>query len=57
MTTNYYINMNFSCIFDSCACDLGGDCECFCTAVAAYAHQCNIHGVPVKWRNQYTCRK
>ncbi|XP_049862899.1 hemocytin [Schistocerca gregaria] len=43
------------CIFDSCACDQGGDCDCLCTALAAYAHECNIHGVPVKWRTQQLC--
>uniref|UniRef100_A0A061QFX2 Putative hemolectin n=1 Tax=Cupiennius salei TaxID=6928 RepID=A0A061QFX2_CUPSA len=43
------------CVFDSCACDMGGDCECLCTAVAAYAQECNMHGVPVKWRSQELC--
>lgn len=33
----------------------GGDCECLCTALAAYAHECNIKGVPVKWRSQELC--
>ncbi|XP_068082174.1 hemocytin [Anabrus simplex] len=43
------------CIFDTCACDMGGDCECLCTAVAAYAQECNLHGVPIKWRSQDLC--
>ncbi|KAG5886861.1 hypothetical protein JTB14_017666 [Gonioctena quinquepunctata] len=43
------------CVFDSCACDQGGDCECFCTAVAAYAQECNNRGVPIKWRSQELC--
>lgn len=45
------------CVFDACACDLGGDCECLCTAVAAYAHECAIAGVPVSWRTDAFCRK
>ncbi|XP_075237780.1 hemolectin [Lycorma delicatula] len=43
------------CIFDTCACDQGGDCECLCTAVAAYAQECNAHGVYIKWRSQELC--
>ncbi|XP_052092501.1 mucin-5AC-like [Mytilus californianus] len=43
------------CVFDACACDLGGDCECLCTAVAAYAHECAIAGVPVSWRTDAFC--
>lgn len=44
-----------NCIFDACSCDAGGDCECLCTALAAYAHECNARGVPVKWRTQKLC--
>ncbi|KAL0131073.1 hypothetical protein PUN28_002574 [Cardiocondyla obscurior] len=44
-----------NCIFDTCSCDAGGDCECLCTALAAYAHECNLRGVPVKWRTQQLC--
>ena len=29
-----------SCLYDTCGCNAGGDCECFCTAVAAYAQVC-----------------
>ncbi|XP_021374155.1 SCO-spondin-like [Mizuhopecten yessoensis] len=43
------------CIFDTCACDLGGDCECLCTAISAYAHQCAISGLPIKWRTEEHC--
>ncbi|XP_071447163.1 hemocytin-like [Hetaerina americana] len=43
------------CIFDTCGCDMGGDCECLCTSIAAYAHECNIRGVPIKWRTQHLC--
>ncbi|XP_026679243.1 hemocytin-like [Diaphorina citri] len=45
------------CVFDSCACDEGGDCECLCTALAAYAEQCNVNGVHIRWRSQEICRK
>uniref|UniRef100_A0A8C1ZSL3 VWFD domain-containing protein n=1 Tax=Cyprinus carpio TaxID=7962 RepID=A0A8C1ZSL3_CYPCA len=47
----YYDN----CVSDSCACDAGGDCECFCTAVAAYAQACNKAGVCVNWRTPEMC--
>lgn len=67
LSEQYDINFNkipiyvplfrFRCVFDSCACDMGGDCECLCTAIAAYAHECNLHGVGVKWRSQELCRK
>lgn len=33
----------------------GGDCECLCTALSAYAQECNGRGVPVKWRSQNLC--
>jgi von Willebrand factor len=45
------------CVFDACACDQGGDCECLCTALAAYAQECTTRGVPIKWRSQKLCRK
>eukprot|EP00064_Thunnus_orientalis_P016582 superscaffoldBa00003318_g16648 len=44
-----------SCVRDSCACDTGGDCECLCTAVAAYAKACNEAGACVKWRTPKLC--
>ncbi|XP_073724623.1 uncharacterized protein muc2.1 isoform X2 [Misgurnus anguillicaudatus] len=47
----YYEN----CVKDSCACDTGGDCECFCTAVAAYAQACNEADVCVVWRTPEIC--
>ncbi|XP_067236751.1 uncharacterized protein [Chanodichthys erythropterus] len=47
----YYEN----CVKDSCACDTGGDCECLCTAVAAYAQACNEAGVYVDWRTPEFC--
>ncbi|XP_054464014.1 mucin-5AC-like [Anoplopoma fimbria] len=44
-----------ACVFDSCACDTGGDCECFCTAVAAYAESCNQAGICIPWRTPKIC--
>ncbi|KAL1513261.1 hypothetical protein ABEB36_002690 [Hypothenemus hampei] len=43
------------CVFDTCACDQGDDCQCLCTALAAYAQECNSRGVPVKWRSPELC--
>lgn len=39
-----------------CSCDSGGDCECLCTAIAAYAEECNRRGVYIRWRSQELCR-
>ncbi|XP_034869659.1 mucin-5AC [Mirounga leonina] len=44
-----------ACVGDACACDSGGDCECFCTAVAAYAQACHDVGVCVSWRTPAIC--
>uniref|UniRef100_A0A3B5R437 VWFD domain-containing protein n=1 Tax=Xiphophorus maculatus TaxID=8083 RepID=A0A3B5R437_XIPMA len=44
-----------SCVRDSCACDTGGDCECFCTAVAAYAKACSTAGACIRWRTPKLC--
>ncbi|XP_068596041.1 mucin-2-like [Brachionichthys hirsutus] len=44
-----------NCVKDSCACDSGGDCECFCTAVAAYAQACNEAGACIAWRTPELC--
>ncbi|XP_041578367.1 mucin-5B [Vulpes lagopus] len=49
--TKYYE----ACVGDACACDLGGDCECLCTAVAAYAQACRDVGVCVSWRTPDIC--
>ncbi|XP_057582973.1 mucin-5B-like [Hippopotamus amphibius kiboko] len=49
--TRYYE----ACVSDACACDAGGDCECFCTAVAAYAQACHEVGVCVSWRTPDIC--
>ncbi|CAM4585048.1 unnamed protein product [Caretta caretta] len=44
-----------NCLTDTCGCNQGGDCECFCTSVSAYAHQCCQHGVIVDWRSPRVC--
>uniref|UniRef100_A0A7M4DW34 Otogelin n=1 Tax=Crocodylus porosus TaxID=8502 RepID=A0A7M4DW34_CROPO len=44
-----------NCLTDTCGCNQGGDCECFCTSVSAYAHQCCQHGVTVDWRSPRVC--
>ncbi|KAF7644365.1 hypothetical protein LDENG_00223440, partial [Lucifuga dentata] len=49
--TWFYVN----CLADTCACSRGGDCECFCTSVAAYAQRCCHQGVPVDWRSPSLC--
>ena len=50
----YYEN----CVFDSCGCDLGGDCMCFCEALETYARQCSNKRVVLNWRVQTKeCRK
>ncbi|XP_071945713.1 uncharacterized protein [Antedon mediterranea] len=43
------------CMYDACGCDSGGDCECLCIAIAAYAQACNEQDVPIKWRSQELC--
>ncbi|NXS34546.1 MUC5A protein, partial [Pomatostomus ruficeps] len=44
-----------ACVTDACACDSGGDCDCLCTAVAAYAQACSEVGVCVAWRSPSVC--
>uniref|UniRef100_K7FTZ5 Otogelin n=1 Tax=Pelodiscus sinensis TaxID=13735 RepID=K7FTZ5_PELSI len=44
-----------NCLTDTCGCNQGGDCECFCTSVSVYAHQCCQHGVIVDWRSPRVC--
>lgn len=50
-------NFYKGCLHDACACDQGGDCECLCTAIAAYATACSRKGVPIRWRTPDLCRK
>ncbi|KAM3625541.1 uncharacterized protein V6R79_013741 [Siganus canaliculatus] len=49
--TWFYAN----CLADTCACNRGGDCECFCTSVAAYAQRCCHQGVSIDWRSPSLC--
>ena len=51
--TDYYQR----CLSDTCACDMGGDCECLCTALSAYADACNRAGIHIAWRSQDLCRE
>eukprot|EP00079_Xenopus_tropicalis_P034360 XP_017948131.1 PREDICTED: otogelin-like protein [Xenopus tropicalis] len=44
-----------NCHTDTCNCNLGGDCECLCTSIAAYAHKCCQQGVSVHWRSPNLC--
>ncbi|XP_032270735.1 mucin-6 [Phoca vitulina] len=44
-----------ACVQDACGCDTGGDCECLCDAVAAYAKACLDKGVCVDWRTPDFC--
>jgi len=44
-----------SCLWDSCGCDRGGDCECMCTAIAAYVRECNENDVHIRWRSTGIC--
>uniref|UniRef100_A0A8C8Y2H0 VWFD domain-containing protein n=1 Tax=Panthera leo TaxID=9689 RepID=A0A8C8Y2H0_PANLE len=46
-----------ACVHDSCSCDTGGDCECFCSAVASYAQACTKEGACVFWRTPDLCRE
>ncbi|XP_040264815.1 LOW QUALITY PROTEIN: mucin-5B-like [Bufo bufo] len=44
-----------ACVKDTCACDMGDDCDCYCTAVSAYAQACNEACVCVMWRSPTVC--
>ncbi|XP_069485429.1 otogelin-like protein [Ambystoma mexicanum] len=44
-----------NCHTDTCNCNLGGDCECLCTSISAYAHKCCQQGVGVHWRSPHVC--
>nr|XP_021410840.1 mucin-2 [Lonchura striata domestica] len=44
-----------ACVHDACSCDTGGDCECFCSAVAAYAQECIKAEACVFWRTPDIC--
>ncbi|XP_015484705.1 otogelin-like protein isoform X2 [Parus major] len=44
-----------NCHTDTCNCNLGGDCECLCTSIAAYAHKCCQQGAVIHWRSPLLC--
>eukprot|EP00079_Xenopus_tropicalis_P024589 XP_012817351.1 PREDICTED: mucin-5B-like [Xenopus tropicalis] len=44
-----------ACVSDTCACNTGGDCECFCTAVAAYSQACGEFFICIYWRTPTIC--
>ncbi|XP_072477507.1 otogelin [Notamacropus eugenii] len=44
-----------NCLTDTCGCSRGGDCECLCTSLSAYAHQCCQHGIAIDWRSPRLC--
>ncbi|ELK13188.1 Mucin-6 [Pteropus alecto] len=51
----YHLPYYEACVRDACGCDTGGDCECLCDAVAAYAQACLGKGVCVDWRTPEFC--
>lgn len=53
----YHLPYYEACVRDACGCDSGGDCECLCDAVAAYAQACLDKGVCVDWRTPDFCRE
>ncbi|TWW76375.1 Otogelin-like protein [Takifugu flavidus] len=44
-----------NCLTDTCNCNRGGDCECLCTSIAAYAHKCCQQGITIQWRSPSIC--
>ncbi|XP_075422984.1 mucin-5AC-like [Ascaphus truei] len=44
-----------TCVKDACACDMGGDCDCFCTVVAIYAQACSEACACIDWRTPTIC--
>ena len=46
-----------ACQQETCLSTQGGDCALFCSAVAAYAQECNRLGVVIHWRRPGLCRK
>ncbi|XP_042323917.1 LOW QUALITY PROTEIN: otogelin-like protein [Sceloporus undulatus] len=44
-----------NCHTDTCNCNLGADCECLCTSIAAYAHKCCQEGAVIHWRSPSLC--
>jgi len=46
-----------ACVHETCLCYKGGDCGCFCAAVASYARACNQAGKSILWREEGFCGK
>ncbi|XP_055505836.1 mucin-6-like [Leucoraja erinacea] len=44
-----------SCVQTTCGCDIFGDCECLCGAIAVYAKACLDAGVCINWRTPDLC--
>uniref|UniRef100_A0A4W3HLM5 Mucin-6-like n=1 Tax=Callorhinchus milii TaxID=7868 RepID=A0A4W3HLM5_CALMI len=44
-----------NCVQDACGCELVGDCECLCEAVAVYAKICLDKGICIDWRKPDFC--
>nr|XP_041572488.1 mucin-6 isoform X20 [Taeniopygia guttata] len=44
-----------ACVRDSCGCDIGGDCQCMCDAIAVYAMACLEKGICIDWRTPEFC--
>ena len=44
-----------ACVKSACSCSRGGDCECLCASIAAYARTCALAGYAVRWRNENLC--
>ncbi|XP_070204533.1 mucin-2-like isoform X2 [Littorina saxatilis] len=47
----YYEN----CVAAACTCNSGGDCECLCDTIAAFAAVCSAAGFPGRFRHQRLC--
>ena len=41
------------CVYDTCGCNMVGDCECTCQAIAAYSYACLEKGVVIDWRTGF----
>ncbi|MEE6498610.1 hypothetical protein FKM82_003180 [Ascaphus truei] len=44
-----------SCVSDTCSCADGGDCDCLCTAIAAYSAACRKNNICIAWRTPEIC--
>ena len=49
--TEYYED----CKQSACTCSRGGECECLCAAIAAFARACAVAGAPARWRTPDIC--